>query len=220
MSALVEKLSSEIENTIEKLKTKNFRPDPIAGTHFSKIVSVMSSAYKRHGFIIEKAILEQLKTNTDFVVWEEPNFQVTQIADHLVDATIDNPEKVFETESNYTQGHRSLQVDTIVFNKRTNEISSYEVKRGNGTHDAGKKRSILRDLLCLQILLKSYGKNKNYDVSSAKSYIIFYYGQCSIKKPFSLTREELDSHFGYSVLKEVEELNEYFRSKLFDILTY
>ena len=138
----------------------------------------------------------------------------------MVDATIDNPEKVFETESNYIQGHRSLQGDTIVFNKRTNEISSYEVKRGNGTHDAGKKRSMLRDLLCLQILLKSYGKSKNYDVLSAKSYIIFYYGQCSIKKPFSLTREELDSHFGYSVLKEVEELNEYFRSKLFDILTY
>jgi len=30
---------------------------------------------------------------------------------------------------------------------------------------------------------------------------------------------ELDDHFGYSVLKEVEEVNEYFRSKLFDLLT-
>lgn len=219
MKTLVEKLSTEIESTIEKLKTKKFRPDPIAGKHFSKIVSVMSSAYKRHGFIIEKAILEQLKTNPDFVVWEEPKFFVTQIADHLVDATIDNPEKVFETESNYVEGHRSLQIDTIVLNKKTNEISSYEIKRGNGVHDAGKKRSILRDLLCVQILLKSYGRNKNFDISSARSFIIFYYGQCSIKKPFSLTREELDKHFGCSVSQEVEELNEFFRSKLFEILT-
>ena len=219
METLVEKLSTEIETTIEKLKTKRFRPDPIAGKHFSKIVSVMSSAYKRHGFIIERAILEQLKTNPDFVVWEEPKFLVTQIADHLVDATIDNPEKVFETESNYVEGHRSLQIDTIVLNKKTNEISSYEIKRGNGVHDAGKKRSILRDLLCVQILLKSYGRSKNFEISSARSFIIFYYGQCSIKKPFSLTREELDKHFGCSVSKEVEELNEFFRSKLFEILT-
>jgi hypothetical protein len=219
METLVEKLSTEIETTIEKLKTKRFRPDPITGKHFSKIVSVMSSAYKRHGFIIERAILEQLKTNPDFVVWEEPKFLVTQIADHLVDATIDNPEKVFETESNYVEGHRSLQIDTIVLNKKTNEISSYEIKRGNGVHDAGKKRSILRDLLCVQILLKSYGRSKNFEISSARSFIIFYYGQCSIKKPFSLTREELDKHFGCSVSKEVEELNEFFRSKLFEILT-
>jgi hypothetical protein len=56
MSSLIETLSTEIKETVEKLKIKNFRKDPIAGEHFSKIVSVMSSAYKRHGFILERAI--------------------------------------------------------------------------------------------------------------------------------------------------------------------
>ena len=71
----------------------------------------------------------------------------------------------------------------------------------------------------MQILLKSYGIKKGYEISLAKSFIVFYYGQCSIKKPFSLTKDELDQHFVYSVEKEVEEVNEYFRSKLFDLLT-
>ena len=219
MSNLIEIMDPIIEVTVEKLKNKKFKSDPIAGEHFSKIVSVMSSAYKRHGFIIERAILERLKTNTNFEVWEDRSFNVPSIADHLVDSAIENPELIFESETSYVEGPRTLQIDVIVYNKINKQISAYEIKRGNGLHDSGKRRSILRDLLCTQILLKSYGKQKGLEILSAKSYIIFYYGMCSIKKPFSLTREELDEHFGFSIFKEVEMVNEYFRSKLFDILT-
>ena len=74
--SLVKILTPEIEATIERLRVKKFRPDPIAGEHFSRIVSVMSSAYKRHGFILERAILEQLKLCPDFEVWEDREFQV------------------------------------------------------------------------------------------------------------------------------------------------
>ena len=96
---------------------------------------------------------------------------------------------------------------------------AYEIKRGNGRHDAGKTRQILRDLLCVQVLLKAYGIKKGFDVLSARSLIIFYYGECSIKKPFSLTKDELNEHFGFTVLEAVEAVNEYFRSKLFELLT-
>ena len=66
--------------TISLLKEKNLK-ESIAGEHFSKIVSLMSGAY-RHGLILEKAILEQLKTNPNFEVWEELNFLVSQAADY------------------------------------------------------------------------------------------------------------------------------------------
>jgi hypothetical protein len=58
MPTLVELLEPVIDATIQRLNNKVFLPDPIAGPHFSRIVSVMSSAYKRHGYIIERAILE------------------------------------------------------------------------------------------------------------------------------------------------------------------
>lgn len=216
--SLVETLTPDIEATIERLRVKKFRPDPIAGEHFSRIVSVMSSAYKRHGFILERAILEQLRLNPDFEVWEDKAFQVPNTADHIVDTAIGAPETIFGTETGYREGHRTLQVDVIVFNKNSGVIRGYEIKRGSGLHDAGKRRSILRDLLCLQVLLKSYGVARGLEVTDARAHIIFYYGQCSIKAPFSLTREELDEHFGWPVADPVEEVNAYYKKRLFEIL--
>jgi hypothetical protein len=85
--------------------------------------------------------------------------------------------------------------------------------------DSGKRRSMLKDILCVQVLLKSYGKERGLDVKEAFSYVIFYYGQCSIPKPFSLTGPELDTHFGWPVYDAVEEVNKYFQSRLFSILS-
>ena len=211
---LVEILTPEIEATIGRLSTRKFRPDPMAGEHFSRVASIVSSSYKRHGFI-----LEQLKLCPYFEAWEDRGFEVPNTADHIVDSAIDNPNAIFDTETSYRKGHRTIQVDAIVFDKNTRVIRGYEVKRGTGLHDAGKRRSILRDLLCLQILLKSYGVSKGLDVAEAHSHIIFYYGQCSIKEPFSLTRENLDDHFQWPIVDAVEEVNEYFRESLLSILS-
>ena len=48
--SVLDLVKDEIEKTIQSLEAKTFLADPIAGPHFSKITSVMSSAYKRHGF--------------------------------------------------------------------------------------------------------------------------------------------------------------------------
>lgn len=77
---------------------------------------------------------------------------------------------------------------------------------------------MLRDTLCVQVLLKSYGKQREYDLNSAFSHIIFYYGKCSIPKPFSITGAELDDHFGWPIRDAVEEVNKYFQERLFAIL--
>ncbi len=55
--------------------------------------------------------------------------------------------------------------------------------------------------------------------NSAFSHIVFYYGKCSIPKPFSVTGAELDDHFGWPIHDAVEEVNEYFRGRLFSILS-
>lgn len=220
MSELLDIVDPIVEATIQRLSAQRFTPDPIAGQHFSRIVSLMSSAYKRHGYILELAILEQLRLSPDFEVWEDPLFQVSERADHIVDTAIRDPRALDGTETRYEiSGHRTLQVDAIVFDRRDRSLKAYEIKRGAGLHDAGKRRSILRDLLCARILLRSYGLQRGLDVASVASHIIFYYGQCSIPKPFSLTRDELDEHFRWNVVAQVEEVNTRFRDRLFQILS-
>jgi hypothetical protein len=219
MESVLDLVKDEVEKTIQRLDAKQFTPDPIAGRHFSKITSVMSSAYKRHGYILERAILEALKLCPHFEVWRDELFQVPSAVDHIVAGSIAEPTKLIGTDYPYSEGNRTLQVDTIVFDKNTGTLKAYEIKRGSGLHDSGKRRSMLRDTLGVQVLLKSYGKQRSLDVKEAFSHIIFYYGQCSIPKPFSLTGSELDEHFGWPVYEPVEEVNRYFQSRLFLILS-
>jgi hypothetical protein len=93
MGLVLDLLKPEIEKTIKGLDSKNFEPDPIAGPHFSKITSVMSSAYKRHGYILERAILESLRLCPYFEVWNDPAFQVPSAVEHIVDGSIAEPTK-------------------------------------------------------------------------------------------------------------------------------
>jgi hypothetical protein len=218
MGTVLDLLKPEIEKTVTGLDSKLFDPDPIAGPHFSKITSVMSSAYKRHGYILERAILEALKLCPHFEVWRDPIFQVPSSVDHIVAGSILEPTKLIGTDYPYSDGQRTLQVDAIVFDKNKGTLRAYEIKRGSGLHDSGKRRSMMRDTLCVQILLKSYGTGRGYDCKSAFSHVVFYYGKCSIPKPFSITGAELDEHFGFSVYEAVEEVNRYFQGRLFSIL--
>jgi hypothetical protein len=209
----------EVEKTIQRLDLKQFTPDPIAGRHFSKIASVMGSAYKRHGYILERALLEALKLCPHFEVWRDELFQVASAVDHIVAGSILEPTKLIGTDYPYSEGQRTLQLDIVVFDKNTGIIRAYEVKRGAGYHDSGKRRQMLRDALCFQVLLKSYGQQRGCDVKEAYSHVVFYYGHRSIPKPFGLIGTELDEHFGWPVQEAVEELNRHFQSRLFSILS-
>src|SRR3974377_2540979 len=97
MGTVDEPLKKEVEKTIHRLDVKQFDPDPIAGPHFSKITSVMSSAYKRHGYILERALLEALKTCPNFEVWLEDTFQVPSAVDHIVDGSTPQPPHTIAT---------------------------------------------------------------------------------------------------------------------------
>jgi hypothetical protein len=182
--SILAELQPIVDRTIDGLARKQFVVDPIAGQRYSRMVSVLSSAYKRHGHILERSLLESLKRNPGFHVWTEPLFQVSQGADQLVGTLMADPKSAIGSNINYGPGHRTLQTDLVVYDKDKKTITSYEVKRGSGLHDSGKKRSILRDTLCTQILLQSYGKELGLDVVAARAYVIFYYGMRSIPKPF------------------------------------
>lgn len=220
MTAVIDILKPEIESTIRRLDMKEFDPDPIAGKHFSKITSVMSSAYKRHGYILERAILEALRLCDRYEVWDDPEFHVAGAVDHIVDGSIAQPLNLIGTDYPYSKaGVRTLQVDAIVYDKNHKILRAYEIKRGYGLHDSGKRRSITRDLLAVQVLLRSYGVSRGLEVSGAFSHIIFYYGKSSVPKPFSLTGKDLDGHFGIQIYNQVEEVNSYFQGRLFSILS-
>ena len=158
-------LEPELEKTIDSLNRTEFQPDPIAGVHFSRMVSLLSSSYKRHGYILERAVLEAIKTQDGIQAWREDAFNVSGTADMLVASALSDPASIVDAHLAYaTPRQRSIQVDVIVYREADRTATAYEVKRGSGYHDAGKRRSMLRDALCAKVLLRDYVKQRGLDV--------------------------------------------------------
>ena len=195
---------------------KAFRDDPIAGSKYARATSIVSSAYKRHGKILEAALFERLRDNNRLDVWSDPTFAVSGASDGLVHSS--TREDCFRSQLPYGEAKRTVQVDIVVYDNVNRSLRTYEVKRGNGDHDAGKVRSIMRDLICTHVLLKSYGSVRGRTVDHSEAKIIYYYGVRSIAAPISLIREELDDHFQYPVVEAVEQVNTYFRDRVHELL--
>ena len=57
-------------------------------------------------------------------------------------------------------------------------------------------------------------KYHNINVRAAHSYVISYYGYKAVEKPFSLVRSDLDNHFKFSIINDLEKVNLFFKNKL------
>jgi hypothetical protein len=216
VSVCFDRVKPLVDETVRRLAVKSFRDDPIAGNRYARATSIVSSAYKRHGKILEAALFERLRDNNRLTVWNDPTYAVSGAADALVHSS--THADCLRSQLPYGESKRTLQIDIVVYDTLHRSIRSYEVKRGNGEHDAGKVRSIWRDLICTHVLLKSYGVARGHEVDHAEAKIVYYYGVRSIPTPISLVREELDEHFEYPVVEAVEQVNAYFRDRLHELL--
>jgi hypothetical protein len=214
--AYIDKVKPIVDQTISTLASARFVVDPIAGEKYSRLTSIISSAYKRHGTILEYALRESLRESNRHKVWREDAFRVSRAADNIYGQQAE--EAYVSTLLPYGENIRTLQIDMMVFDSADQTLRAYEIKRGNGQFDAGKIRSIRRDLTVTQMLLKSYGETFGYKVEKAEARIIFYYGRRSIPRPYSLIGSELNDHFGFPVYNLVEEANAYFKQQLYSLL--
>lgn len=213
MSQTLDEVKPLVDATLKRLADRKFREDPLLGADYSRRTSIAASAQRRHGHIIEAAFRFRLAQVPGFQVWETNDFAVSAVADGMVNAEKERL-NLLKSAVPYGEQSRRLQVDAFVYNEKLKTLASYELKRGGDKHDAGKTRSMFRDLLCTQVLLKSYGETLGLEVNSALAYIVFYYGRGTIPKPFSLTRDDLNDHFGVDLRSAIEEVNGYFREQL------
>jgi hypothetical protein len=210
---LVEKLRPLIDDTIEKLGQASFREDPIAGRKYSRATSIMSSAYKRHSQIIDMALLERLKDCARLRVWTEPEFKLSH--DSLRKLQEHNRlEPLLRTALPYGDRERSVALDVMVFDEETRALTCYNVKRGNGSYDGGKRRMIQGELVRAHMLLEDYGRTVGVEPKSSHAHIVFYYGMLSLPRPFAIAGEELDAHFRFPVRDAIERVNAHFVRRL------
>lgn len=218
MDELLLRMISVVDDAINALSVVEFIPDPISGPEYSLITSIVSSAYKRHGSILEIAIRAKLAQHDRYRVWHEKKFCISSAAINLSSGQSD--EVCRATTLPYGERAREIQVDMLVYDHVDHSLRSYEIKRGTSYNDAGKKRQILLDLKCVQMLLRGYGVTQGVGrVDTVGAYIIAYYGWRSLPMPWSLIGVELDQHFQCEGLRTaVETVNAYFSAELYKLL--
>jgi len=223
--SILHKLEADIEQSINRLNNKNFKIDPIAGRKYSKVPSLIGSMQKRHGLIIEKAISAALSSYDHYTVWTDSGFKVSSSVNHII-STVNNvkkdPDWLHLLDHNHPYGEQSstLQIDVIAFNKSDNSLTALEVKRGYSHHDAGKKKAILRRALAVQMLLMGYGQSElgQIQINEVRSRICSYYGANEFAPEIQITKDDLDNFFGVPILGLVQEVNDYFRSRIHELM--
>lgn len=209
----LDRLRPFVDDTIDKLGSASFREDPIAGRKYSRATSIISSAYKRHGAILDKALLERLKDCARLRVWTEDDFKLSHESLQRVRLS-DRIEPLLSTTLPYGERERAVRVDILVFDEDRESLRSYNVKRGNGSYDGGKRRIIQEELLRTHMLLDGYGKSMGLIPTETHSHIVFYYGLLSLPAPLALAGSDLDSHFNFPIIEAIECVNRYFVNRL------
>jgi hypothetical protein len=82
--AYLDRVTPVVDLTISRLASQRFLVDPISGEKFSRQTSIISSAYKRHGAILEVAIRESLRESNRHQVWREDAFKRRSLLQNLI----------------------------------------------------------------------------------------------------------------------------------------
>lgn len=209
----LERMRPTVDETIDRLGATSFREDPIAGRKYSRATSIISSAYKRHGAILQRALLERLMDCARLRVWTEDDFKLSH--DTLREVRIaERLDSLLQVHLPYGDRERSVRVDILVFDEARRSLNAYNVKRGNGSYDGGKRRLIQEELVRTQMLLTDYGRGIGLLSETSNAHVIFYYGLLSLPPPLAISGDDLDEHFQFPVHEAIELVNAYFVARL------
>jgi len=185
----------------------DFPVDPLIGTELSRALSCIGSVVKRHGGLIELGIAGALRVSDRFVLLPNVAIPLTKAALQLLDAknTDETLSKIKLAADSEASG--IVNVDLVVVDPEAGWAGAYEIKRGNGTTEHGKRRPIMRRLRAVRLVLASFVDQLGYGpIKTATSAVIDYFGASGFDPHFTITREQLDDHFGVPVTATVDAM--------------
>lgn len=222
MPGILDLVKPTVDQTIERLAATKFVTDPIAGEQLSKITSIISSAYKRHGAIIEVALFHAIAQRNNLEAENKVPFFINRNASAYIEGhdfkSADGFKACMDTTVPYREEGAQHELDIVYFDHERRCIVALEVKRGNGQFDRGKRDSMIKSALTVRTLLASYAQQRGWNADSVESRILAYYGVPKFPSEIYLRGADLDMFIGPGVRDSVEEVNAYFQQSLIDLL--
>jgi hypothetical protein len=181
-------MASAVRQTIKTLENGKFAADVLVTPSASSATSKISSIYKRHGAILQKALGIAINTDPTWTAWDE--LELSNAA--------------------YRKG---LRIDLILYDGQVLRI--FEVKRGLGKQDSDAKRGIKKRLSTAKLESNQiFQKCKITPVNNVECGVVSYYGAHAEAAGFKqLTRDGLENEFA-GISHFIEEIDNYLKFKL------
>ncbi|MBS0248400.1 MAG: hypothetical protein JSR61_17430 [Proteobacteria bacterium] len=185
----------------------DFPQDPVMGPDLSRAVSTLASVVKRHGGLIELGIAGALIQSDRFVVLTNVALPVTKGAAQLLNANNSDQALAKIRLSADSEAEGIVNVDLVVVDPEAQWAGAYEIKRGNGATEHGKRRQSIHKLRAARLVLASYVGQAGYGrMETVTSGVIDYYGSSGFTAEFTLSKDQLDDHFGVPVVATVDAM--------------
>lgn len=192
-----------------------FPDDPVIGPELSRAVSTVGSVVKRHGGLIELGIAGALIASDRFVVLLHVDLPLTKGAQQLLEAKNSDQDLARINLLADSESDGIVNVDLVVVDPEAGWAGAYQIKRGNGATEHGKRRPTVRNLRASRLVLASHVRKLGYGtVETVTSAVIDYYGGSGFAPEFTLSRDQLDAHFGVPVVATVEAMTAALREEL------
>jgi hypothetical protein len=210
MAALLKAASEAVAAaTVAKFPT-----DELLGVELSRLISVANSIVKRHGTLLERAVVEALEASGRFQVLRNAVVPITGAADSAIASN--SPEALARVALRYdVPAVRSVSLDLIVIDTASAWAGGYQIKRGGGELGPRIRRPLERDLAAVRLLLRSYVRDQGYvAVDRVTSATIDWVGLAGFPEHLTVRGPELDDHFGVPVVRVIEQMTDHLRVEL------
>lgn len=193
----------------------DFPIDPLIGKDLSRALSCIGSVVKRHGALIELGVGGALVASDRFIVLPNVTIPLTKAATQLLDARNTDATLSKIKLSADSEAAGIVNVDLVVVDPEARWAGAYEIKRGNGVTEHGKRRPILRKLRAVRLVLASFVEQLGYGpIETTTSAVIDYYGASGFDAQFTITRDQIDGHFEVPVVATVDAMTATVRDTL------
>jgi hypothetical protein len=193
----------------------DFPIDPLIGKELSRALSCIGSVVKRHGALIELGVGGALVASDRFIVLPNVTIPLTKAATQLLDAKNTDATLSKIKLSADSEAAGIVNVDLVVVDPEAGWAGAYEIKRGNGATEHGKRRPIMRRLRAVRLVLASFVEQLGYGpIETTTSAVIDYYGASGFDAQFTITRNQIDEHFDVPVVATVDAMTAAVRDAL------
>jgi hypothetical protein len=191
-----------------------FPLDALLGSELSRLTSVCASVVKRHGLLLERAIIDALEKSTRFQVLHNVVVPITGAADSLVASNA--PEPLARVALRYDAPTvRSVTYDLVVIDPHCAWAGAYQVKRGGGELTPRLRKPLERDLLTTRLLLRSFLRDQGHSsIDIVTTAAIDWLGAAGLPGHLTISGSELDTHFGVPVIPTVKRMTAHLRTEL------